>query len=120
MAMKQALILAVLDLDIARKFYMEKLGFSEVWREGGWCMVQRDESYVRLGHCPGIRSMSECSEHSLVAQWEVDDAKGLWHEFKGNGVEVGEIKDQPWGYREFVLSTPDGHRFLVMEAIDGE
>jgi uncharacterized glyoxalase superfamily protein PhnB len=61
--------------------------------------------------------MSKCSDHSLIVQANVDDANELYREFKSNGVDVSEPEDKPWGLREFVVHTPDGHRFIFTEEL---
>jgi uncharacterized glyoxalase superfamily protein PhnB len=39
------------------------------------------------------------------------DAMKLWKQLRHQGVDgVGEIADQDYGYREFVLTDPDGNR----------
>ena len=61
--------------------------------------------------------MTKCQDHSLIIQGNVDDANELYREFKSHGVDVSEPEDKSWGYREFGVLTPDGHRFLFAEAL---
>lgn len=110
-------ILAVLDVEASREFYIKKLGFEEYLRTGGWSFLRRGSLYLRVGHCPGIRPISECQDHSLMVQAVVDDAKALHREFKSNGVDVSEPEDKPWGQREFGVVSPDGHRFMFTQAL---
>ncbi len=106
-------ILAVEDVDAARDFCTEKLGYEEEFRTGGWSFVARGSLGLRIGHCPGITPMSRCQDHSLIVQAVVDEhIDALFEEFKANGVDVTGPEDKPWGRREFAVATPDGHRFL--------
>ena len=110
-------ILAVEDVEASRTFYIEKMGFSEYFRVDGWSFVGRGSLNLRIGHCPGIVPMTKCQDHSLIIQANVDNANELYREFKSKGVEVSAPEDKPWGYREFGVVTPDGHRFLFTEAL---
>lgn len=110
-------ILAVEDVEVSRLFYTEKMGFTEYFRTEGWSFLDRGSLNLRIGHCPGIVPMSQCQDHSLIIQANVDNARELHTEFKSKGVEVSAPEDKPWGYREFGAVTPDGHRFLFAEKL---
>jgi predicted enzyme related to lactoylglutathione lyase len=82
-------------------------------RVGGWSFLSRGECHIRLGDCPGIKPISEAEDHSWSCYLHVDDAKTLYEEILRKGGEVWhEIADKPWGMREFVIVTPDGHRIV--------
>lgn len=102
-------ILAVLDVEVSRAFYIEKLGFEEYLRTGGWSFLRRGSLHLRVGHCPGIRPISQCEEHSLIVQAVVDDANSLHREFASNGAEVSEpviAGPSPWRRRRAQNSSP--------------
>lgn len=111
-------ILAVEDIELSRRFYMQKLGFTEYLRTNGWSFLKRGTLNLRVGHCPGIVPMTKTQDHSLIVQADVDDASALYQEFKSKGVDVSEPEDKPWGYREFGILTPDGHRFLFSQVLE--
>lgn len=113
-------ILAVEDLDASRDFYRRQMGFEETLRTGGWSFLKRGGLRLRIGHCPGIVPMSQCPDHSLIIQAVVEDAVALFEELKANGVDVSAPEDKPWGQREFGVLTPDGHRFMFSQRLDGE
>lgn len=113
-------ILAVEDVEASRAYYMDKMGFEEILRTGGWSFLERGTLKLRIGHCPGIVPVSECQDHSLIVQANVDDAVSLYEEFRSKGVDVSEPEDKPWGFREFGVLTPDGHRFMFVERITSE
>ncbi|MDJ0760800.1 MAG: hypothetical protein QNJ19_15500 [Woeseiaceae bacterium] len=62
--------------------------------------------------------MSECPDHSLIIQANVDDANALYSEFLANGVDVSEPDDKPWGFREFGVVTLDGHRLMFVQRLE--
>ncbi len=111
-------VLAVNDLDLSRKFYIEKLGFTEELSVDGWSFLSRGACQLRLGDCPGIQPMSKAPDHSWFAYLHVRDATNLYDEIVDNGVEIWhKLSDQPWGMREFAIVTPDGHRIVFGESL---
>jgi len=110
-------VLAVLDIEVSRAFYIDKLGFEEYLRTGGWSFLRRGSLFLRVGHCPGIEPISQFVDHSLIVQAVVDDAKALYEEFRSNGVDASEPEDKPWGQREFGVVTPDGHRLMFTQTL---
>ena len=111
-------ILAVEDVDIACEYFIERMGFSELLRTGGWSFLERGTLKLRVGHCPGIVPISQCQDHSLIIQANVDDANALYEEFRRNKADVSEPEDKPWGFREFGVVTPDGHRFMFVQRLE--
>jgi uncharacterized glyoxalase superfamily protein PhnB len=58
-----------------------------------------------------LRAATDLGDHSYVAHINVDDVEGLYDEFVSRGVPIrASPETRPWGMREFVLRTPDGHR----------
>jgi catechol 2,3-dioxygenase-like lactoylglutathione lyase family enzyme len=110
-------ILAVEDVEYSRDFYMNIMGFEEMLRTDGWSFLKRGSLQLRIGHCPGIVPMSQCQGHSIITQANVDDANALYDEFQSNGVDVSKPEDKPWGFREFGILTPDGHRFMFVQRL---
>ena len=113
-------ILAVEDVERSSRYYVDQLGFDEYFKTDGWSFLNRGSLNLRIGHCPGIVPMTDCQDHSLIIQANVDDANALYQEFKANDVEASEPEDRPWGYREFVVLTPDGHRILFTQPLETE
>lgn len=116
--LKSTYVLAVTDLERSKRFYVEQLGFTERLAVDGWSFLSRGACHLRLGHCPGIRPMSNVPDHSWFAYWHVDDARSLYNELTERGVEIWHpLRDTPWGMREFAIVTPDGHRIVFGEQI---
>ena len=111
-------VLAVNDLELSKKFYMEKLGFAEDLSVDGWSFLSLGACKLRLGDCPGIRPMSDAQDHSWFAYLHVRDAVNLYNDIVKNRVEIWhELADKPWGMREFAIVTPDGHRIVFGEKL---
>lgn len=111
-------VLAVNNLAASKKFYVEKLGFTEDFSVDGWAFLSRGACKLRLGDCPDAIPMSKAQDHSWFAYLYVDDAAGLYEEVKKNGVEIWhKLADKPWGLREFAIVTPDGHRIVFGEKL---
>lgn len=109
-------VLAVRDLAASKKFYLEKLGFTEEFSVDGWAFLSRGACHLRLGDCPEAIPMSQTPDHSWFAYLHVQDASGLYEEIVTNGVEIWhKLADKPWGMREFGIVTPDGHRIVFGE-----
>jgi uncharacterized glyoxalase superfamily protein PhnB len=44
----------------------------------------------------------------------VQDADALYARATQNGARIGEtLESKPWGMREFMVETPDGHRLRI-------
>lgn len=111
-------VLAVNDLAISKRFYVEKLGFAEDLNVDGWAFLSRGACKLRLGHCPDAKPMTQAQDHSWFAYLHVRDAAGFYAEVGANGVEIWHrLADKPWGMREFAIVTPDGHRIVFGEAL---
>lgn len=109
-------VLAVTDLEASRRFYCEKLGFTEDLRVDGWAFLSRGACRLRLGDCPDAMPISGAPDHSWFAYLHVADIAGLYDEVRRNGVEVWHpLQAKPWGVREFAIVTPDGHRIVFGE-----
>lgn len=111
-------VLAVNDLASSRRFYIEKLGFTEDLAVDGWSFLSRGACRLRLGDCPDAVPMSKTQDHSWLAYLHVRDAAGLYRDVVGKGVEIWHrLEDKPWGMREFAVVTPDGHRIVFGERL---
>ena len=116
--MMSTFVLAVKDLEVSRKFYLDKLGFIEDFSTDGWAFLSRGACRLRLGDCPDAMPMSEARDHSWFAYLHVQDAAGLYEETILKGVEIWhKLEDKPWAMREFGVVTPDGHRIVFGESL---
>ena len=111
-------VLAVTDLDRSKRFYVEQLGFQEDLSVEGWSFLSRGACKLRIGHCPGIRPMSACEDHSWFAYLHVEGTREMFADFVAKKVPIWHpLEDKPWGMREFAVVTPDGHRIVFGEEL---
>jgi predicted enzyme related to lactoylglutathione lyase len=112
-------VLAVRDLAVSTRYYMDVLGFhKEPIDSDGWSFLARDRFRVILGECPNERPAGELGNHSYFAYWNVEGVDELFKEFVAKGAIItSPPADKPWGLREFGLKTPDGHRIVCGETI---
>lgn len=111
-------MLAVPDARESAKFYVDVLGFQIVDEPTGWVFVGKDNCLIMLGSCPDDLPPAELGCHSYFAYLVVENIDAYYEQIKAKrGQYVREIEDQPWGMREFGLTTPDGHRIRVGQRI---
>jgi catechol 2,3-dioxygenase-like lactoylglutathione lyase family enzyme len=94
-------ILPSTNLDRTADFYAAA-GFTEGTRYDGYLLLHNGP--VELHFSKQDSAPGECYIH-------VGDALMLWKQLRAQDVDgVGEIADQDYGLREFVLTDPDGNR----------
>ncbi|RZF29769.1 bleomycin resistance family protein [Paraburkholderia sp. UYCP14C] len=114
-----AFVLAVQDLDRSTAYFRDVLGFHADWADASdWRLLSRGQVRVMLGSCPDAVPASSIGDHSYFGYMEVDDVDVLHDEFvRQRALIVSPPADRPYGMREFVAATPDGHRFVVGQAV---
>ena len=112
-------VLAVHDARGEADFYVKKLGFRVVDDPPGWVFVGKDDCVVMLGECRDALRASELGDHSYFGYLCVDDADGYYEELRAKGVGVSPPSDEPWGMREFCVTTPEGFRIMIGQLIGG-
>jgi catechol 2,3-dioxygenase-like lactoylglutathione lyase family enzyme len=112
-------VLAVNDLKQSVAFYREKLGFTVDFEVDGWSFLSRGQFRLMLGHCPDAVPVRQINDHSWFAYVIVDAIDDLHREFRDRGVApLRDAEDKPWGLREFVVTTPDGHRIAFGQELN--
>ena len=104
---------SVRDLDEARRFYREKLGFTETIydAEGGLSKLERGGMEIAL-------TTGE-PQQSGVAHVEVDDVKAEAERLRRDGVEVGVVVELHGEMRLLEIVDPDGNRIELGEDVSG-
>ncbi len=112
-------VLAVRDLDVSTRYYVEILGFQrEPIAGAGWSFLTRGAFRVMLGECSDEKPAGELGNHSYYAYWNVDKVDELYDEIVAKGALITSAPaTKPWGLREFALRTPDGHRITCGETV---
>ena len=112
-------VLAVKDLRTSVAFYCENLGFTINFEFEGWCFLSRDGIQLMLGHCPDEIPATQINDHSYFAYIEVQGIDELHDEFLARGLTSLPVPEsKPWGMREFMVTTPDGHRIMFGQELD--
>ncbi|MEP6960793.1 MAG: VOC family protein [Acidobacteriota bacterium] len=112
-------VLAVRDLEVSTRYYVDVLGFRRDPIEGaGWSFLTRDCFRVMLGECRDEKAAGELGNHSYFAYWNIEGVDDFYTEIVGRGALVtSKPSNKPWGLREFSMKTPDGHRITCGEVI---
>jgi catechol 2,3-dioxygenase-like lactoylglutathione lyase family enzyme len=102
----------VRDLDAARSFYKDKLGFTEsfVDEEGKWSKLERNGMEIGLAE-------GEPQEDGGVAHVDVDDVKAAAAELREAGVEVGVVFELHGEMRLLDVFDPDGNRLQFAQEL---
>ena len=102
----------VRDLDAARTFYKEKLGFAETFvdREGEWSNLERNGMEIGL-------AQGEPQEDGGVAHVDVPDVKAAAEELRQAGVEVGVVFELHGEMRLLDVYDPDGNRLQFAQEL---
>ncbi len=116
--MKLELILVpVTDLDRAKAFYTEKIGFHADYdqqpREGlRFVQLTPPGSACSIAIGMGITDMQPGSQrgHLIVVQ----DVRAVREELVKRGVDISEIDVQPWGHFAY-FSDPDGNSWALQQ-----
>jgi predicted lactoylglutathione lyase len=95
-------ILRVEDLEVSRRYYIQKLGFALDWAVDGMISVSRDHKSIML--CE--RQQGQPGTWLWIG---VDDADVLFAEFSAKAAHIrSPPQNFSWAY-EFAIEDPDGH-----------
>jgi predicted enzyme related to lactoylglutathione lyase len=101
----------VRDLDAARAFYTQKLGFEETYvdEESRWAKLERGGMQIAL---------AEGEPHEGgVAAVDVADARSEAERLRAEGLEVGTVLEIPGEVRIVDIYDADGNRVQLVEQI---
>ena len=106
----------VSDLEAARAFYVDKLGFTVVVSYGEppfYAQIARDGGRLNLRRVSGPvfdSGFRSREADALSATFTLDDAKPLFLEYQKAGVAFHQtLRTEPWGARTFIVQDPDGN-----------
>jgi catechol 2,3-dioxygenase-like lactoylglutathione lyase family enzyme len=112
-------VIAVANLARSSAYYRDVLGF-RVHEIGdpGWRFYERDACFILAGECPDAIPPAELGDHSYFAYVLVEHIDSLFAELTARGAKViKQLRDEPWGMREFGIRTVDGHRMMFGAAL---
>ena len=103
----------VLDLEEARTFYVEKLGFRVAFIYGDfYAGVERDgiTIHLKLSDTPDPSRQVKQRDDHLDVYITVDDVAALYAEYQSRGVVFAQsLETKPWGMQEFVVWDNNGY-----------
>jgi catechol 2,3-dioxygenase-like lactoylglutathione lyase family enzyme len=100
----------VRDLDAARTFYCETLGFEEAYVDEGdrWARLTRGTVEVAIAE-------GDPEGEEAVLTLDVDDVKADAERLRKAGVEVGTVVEIPSTIRLLDVFDPDGNRLQLSQ-----
>jgi catechol 2,3-dioxygenase-like lactoylglutathione lyase family enzyme len=103
----------VRDLDAARAFYRDLLGFTETFvnEDNHWATLGRERTEIAL-----TEGEPE-SEEGAVATIDVEDVKAERERLAGEQVEVGTVLELRGAMRLLDVYDPDGNRIQLAEEV---
>jgi predicted enzyme related to lactoylglutathione lyase len=107
----------VSDVDRAKAFYTEKVGFSadvdqQVDANIRFVQLTPPGSGCSIAITAGVHDMAPGSLKGL--QLVVEDADAARQELLDRGIDVGEVQEFPWG-RFVFFDDPDGNSWSVQQ-----
>ena len=115
----ELIIIPVTDIDRAKEFYVEKVGFTAdhdhtVSDEIRFVQLTPPGSACSIAFGKGLTDAEPGSVKGL--QMVVESGADAHADLKGRGVEVSDVDEQAWG--KFVyFSDPDGNSWSVQEIV---
>jgi catechol 2,3-dioxygenase-like lactoylglutathione lyase family enzyme len=102
----------VRDVEAARAFYTQKLGFRETFvdEDARWAKLEHGEMQIALAE-------GEPQPESAVATVDVDDIKAEAERLRGEGIEVGTVLELHGEMRLLDVFDPDGNRIQLAEDV---
>jgi catechol 2,3-dioxygenase-like lactoylglutathione lyase family enzyme len=103
----------VRELDAARTFYRETLGFEETAVDftERWSHLQNGEMEIGLAE-------GDPQTDGAVAHVDVDDVKGVAARLREEGVNVGTVVEIPQGVMRLLdVYDPDGNRIQLAQEL---
>jgi uncharacterized glyoxalase superfamily protein PhnB len=112
-------VLAVHDLERSADWYCRVLGCTRQDAvPGDWVFCSAGPVTFMPGRCRDVPPASSLGDHSYVAYLTVDAVDDFYVRAEAEGAEVLKPPtDEPWGRREMGLRSPDGHRFMLGQAL---
>jgi catechol 2,3-dioxygenase-like lactoylglutathione lyase family enzyme len=101
----------VRDLQAARAFYTDKLGFTETYvdDDGTWVKLERNGMEIALAEGE--------PEEGGVAHVDVEDVKAAAEQLRQQGVEVGVVFELHGEMRLLDVFDPDGNRLQLAQEL---
>jgi catechol 2,3-dioxygenase-like lactoylglutathione lyase family enzyme len=115
-------VIAVPDLDASAAFYRDVLGFEvAALSDPGWRVYACGACTIMAGECPQAISPARLGDHSYFAYLEIDEIDAFYASVRFAGATICKnIRNEPWGMREFGVVTGDGHRIMFASPVGSQ
>jgi catechol 2,3-dioxygenase-like lactoylglutathione lyase family enzyme len=100
----------VRDLDQARAFYTDTLGFTETYADDDWASLEHGEMRIALAE-------GEPQPEGPVASVDVDDIKGEADRLRAKSVDIGTVLEIHDEVRVVDVFDPDGNRLQLVQQL---
>jgi catechol 2,3-dioxygenase-like lactoylglutathione lyase family enzyme len=100
----------VSDLERSKKFYGQTLGWKLGTDEAAVAGFHFGSAYLVALHDQRIQAERRYAG-GMHVEVKVDDIDAEYARLQEAGVEVGELRTQAWGERNFAFEDPDGYRW---------
>jgi catechol 2,3-dioxygenase-like lactoylglutathione lyase family enzyme len=106
----------VSDLEAARAFYTEQLGFQQLYfdEEDRWIRLARGEVEIAISD---EEFAGPATGEEVVAAVEVEDLKAEAERLRDAGVNIGVVLEIPGTIRLLDVFDPDGNRVQLTQDI---
>ena len=117
-------VFTVKDLDKAKSFYTENLGFDAVF-SGDWYIHLVSKSGVQVGFMlpdqptqPKI-FQKPYSDEGVIFSLEVEDADAAFAVAKSKSLHIVlELRSEDWGQRHFCIQDPNGVYLDIVQSFE--
>ncbi len=117
-------VFTVKDLDAAKSFYTENLGFDIVF-SGDWYIHLISKSGIQVGFMlpdqptqPSIFQKSYSGE-GVIFSLEVEDADAAFAVAKSKKLNIVlELRSEDWGQRHFCIQDPNGVYLDIVQSFE--
>lgn len=105
-------VLPALSIPEAVSFYVERLGFSNLFQVGDYAGLKRGGVEIHLWHC-NDRALAERSGCRIA----ITGIEPLYREYQEKNVlhPKGTLTEKPWGTKEFVVLDDSGNCLTFFE-----
>ncbi len=111
-------VLAVHDLPRSTTYWRDVLGWELEFEDpGNWSFMFRDSVGVHLGECRDAMAPAATGDHSYFGYIVMDDVDAYHAEISARGAQCQPPQDKPWGMREMIVHTIDGHRVMFAQEL---
>lgn len=117
-------VFIVKDLDVAKSFYTESLGFDVVF-SGDWYIHLVSSTGVQVGFMlpdqptqPPIFQKPHAGE-GVIFSLEVEDADAAYAAAKSKSLTIVlELRSEDWGQRHFCIQDPNGVHLDIVQSFE--